>query len=325
MAEVAELAGVSKITVSRALSGSDLVRPELKEKIVKVAHEAGYRMNVAARNLRTQRTRTIAVVFEELSSDTRQISEPVLLFLLGGLMEVLTPADYAMLVTTGDHFLNSHGTAADGVIMIGQGAGGRRMEEVAAIDLPMVVWGAGNAGSATLVGSDNEQGGRLAAQHLLDIGRRRLLFLGDTEHAEVADRLAGIHDILSSSEAMLVAKQTCDFSRKAGAEAIRKAIAKGLEFDGILAASDYIAAGACDALIEAGLAIPDDVAVVGFDDISIAANNRPALSSIRQDWGLAGQSLASALIAKVEGRETLPDITLPVELVIRESTAGPQS
>ena len=322
MAVIAELAGVSKITVSRALNGSALVRPEVRERIVKVARDAGYRLNVAARNLRTRRSRTVAVVVERLIDGDRPIADPILLLLLGGLLEVLTPADHAMLVTTRDHFLDALGTAADGIIMIGQGNEGSRVGEVAAFGLPMVTWGAASDGNPTIVGSDNRQGGRMAADHLVALGRRRILFLGDPTHPEVSSRLDGVRDLLAASEAMLVAVARCDFSRRGGAAAVEQELASGTIFDAVIAVSDYIAAGACDTLIARGVAIPAEVAVIGFDDIAVAANHRPPISSIRQDWHGAGRALAQALLLQLGERTESAPTRLPVELIVRESTAG---
>lgn len=323
MAAIAELAGVSKITVSRALKGSDLVRPELRDRIVEVARAAGYRMNVAARSLRTRRSRTVAVVVERLVDGDRPIADMILLLLLGGLLEVLTPADHAMLVTTRDHFLGSLGIAADGIIMIGQGQDASRVGEIAASGLPMVIWGADDEGTANVVGSDNRHGGYLAAEHLVATGRRRILFLGDPAHPEVARRLDGVRDYLAASEAMLVSVAKCDFSRPGGARALDDVLTAGLTFDAVIAVSDYIAAGACDTLIAKGLAIPGDVAVIGFDDISVAANHRPPISSIRQNWHEAGRLLANVLLAQLGEAQAVSHGLLPVELIVRESTGAP--
>ena len=322
MAMIAELAGVSKITVSRALGGSTLVRPEVRERVVEVARAAGYRLNVAARNLRTRRSRTVAVVVEKLIDGDRPIADPILLLLLGGLLEVLTPADHAMLVTTLDHFLGSLGTSADGIIMVGQGSDGSRVAEIANYGLPMVTWGASDGGDPAIIGSDNRMGGCLAADHLVEIGRRRILFLGDVAHPEDASRLAGVRERLAASEAMLVSVLRCDFSRASGAATIERELAAGARFDGVIAVSDYIAAGACDALLTRGVAIPGEVAVMGFDDISVAANHRPPLSSIRQDWAAAGRTLAEALLAQLEDRDEVACVKLPVELIVRESTVA---
>jgi DNA-binding LacI/PurR family transcriptional regulator len=324
MAVVAELAGVSPITVSRALRGSDLVRPELRERIVEVARKAGYRMNVAARSLRTRRSQVIAVVTEQLTAGDRPISDPLILQLIGGLIEVLTPADYALLLTTGDHFLGSRAAEADAVVMLGQGEGGQLARAIAGSGLPMVTWGAPVPnGPTAVIGSDNRGGGRLAAEHMVEIGRRRILFLGDAGHPEVAARLDGVREVLATRDAALVATLSCSFSRAGGSEAVLKALDDGITFDAVIAVSDYIAAGACDTLIRRGIAIPDAVAVIGFDDISVAANHRPPISSIRQDLERAGRTLGEAILTILADPGAATQFTpLPVELVVRETTAG---
>jgi DNA-binding LacI/PurR family transcriptional regulator len=322
MEMVAALAGVSKITVSRALRGSELVRPELRERIAKIAGEAGYRMNVAARNLRTRRSQTIAVVIEQLARGDRPIADPLVLTMIGGLLEVLTPADHAMLLTTEEHFLGSNAIGADGVVVLGQGEGGRLLSRVGAFGLPTIAWGEPVPGvNLPVIGSDNRQGGRLAAEHLIVIGRKRLLFLGDAQHPEVAGRLDGVREVLAASEAALAGVMPCAFSMEAGAETTRQALAAGTRFDAIIAVSDFIAAGACDTLIAAGITVPGDVAIVGFDDTPIAAAHRPSLTSLRQDAVAAGRALGDAVLALIDGGSDVPvTTTLPVELVVRESS-----
>ncbi len=322
MEQVAALAGVSKITVSRALRGSDLVRPEVRERIARIAAEAGYRMNVAARSLRTRRTQTIAVVIEQLQRDDRPITDPLLLAMIGGLLEVLTPADYAMLLTTHDHFLGSNAVGADGVVVLGQGEGGRGLQNVDALGLPVVAWGEPVPGlTVPVIGSDNRLGGRLAAEHLIESGRRRVLFLGDARHPEVAGRLEGVREVLAASEAVLAGVVPCAFATEAAAQAMAGVLAGGTEFDALIAVSDFIAAGACDALIAGGIAVPGKVAVVGFDDTPIASTHRPSITSIRQDANAAGRALGQAILSIIED-PARPFVTapLPVELVIRETS-----
>lgn len=322
MEMVAALAGVSKITVSRALRGSELVRPEVRERIVEIARQAGYRMNVAARSLRTRQTKTIAVAIEQLDRGDRPIADPLLLSIIGGLLEALTPAGYSMLLTTNDHFLASHAIGADGAVMLGQGEGAHRLGEVEAFNIPMVAWGEPVPGmNVKVIGSDNHAGGKLAAEHLLSKQRKRLLFLGDTQHPEVAARLAGFREALASSEAMLVAAHACPFTVEGGKEAVRAALTASTDFDAIFAASDYIAAGACDALAEAKVDVPGKVAIVGFDDAPIASTRRPSISSVRQDGVAAGHALGKAIVGLVEGDGFVSATTLPVEVIARETTA----
>ncbi|MGX7927160.1 LacI family DNA-binding transcriptional regulator [Tsuneonella sp. HG094] len=323
MERVAELAGVSKITVSRALRGSDLVRPEVRERVAEVAKDIGYRVNVAARNLRTRRSRTIAVVIEQLDRGDRPIADPLLLSMIGGLLEALTPADYAMLLTTIDHYLSANGVGADGVVMLGEGEGGLRLSQIEAFRVPMIAWGEPVGGvKVPVIGSANRLGGALAAEHLVSTGRSRILFLGDEQHPEVAARLAGCRDILAASTAMLADVIACAFTAEAGARAVASAIEAGNAFDAVFAASDFIAAGACDELASRGIAVPDKVAVIGFDDAPIAGVHRPALSTIRQDGVAAGKALGEAIVALIDGGQPETARQLPVELVVRESSAS---
>ncbi|WP_311270952.1 LacI family DNA-binding transcriptional regulator [Sphingobium sp. WCS2017Hpa-17] len=322
MAMVAELAGVSKITVSRALNGSALVRPEVREKIASVAREVGYRMNSAARSLRTRRSQTIAMVIERLVAGDRPISDPLLLSMIGGLLESLTPAGYAMLLTTSDHYLDHNAIDADGIVMLGQGIKGERVKPIASSGLPLVIWGAVSAANGLpVIGSDNREGGRLAAAHLVERGRQRLLFLGDPLHPEVGERQEGVRDVVAATTAALVGSIACEFSRAAGAAAVQQALDDGLAFDAIIAASDFIAAGACDALIDRNIRVPDEIAITGFDDIAVAASNRPPLTTVRQDWSAAGRLLGKTILQLVAGEETICSTTvLPVELIVRQSS-----
>lgn len=323
METVAQLAGVSKITVSRALRDSDLVRPDLREHIREVARNAGYRLNLAARSLRTQRSQMIAVVVEQMVASDRPVADPLLLLVIGGLLEQLTPAGYALLLTTSDHFLNSDAVGADGVIMIGEGEGGQRARQVADLGLPTVVWGAPLSDArVTVVGSDNREGGRLAARHLVEGGRRRILFLGDVRHPEIAHRHEGVRDVLAASPAVLAATISCEFSRSGGVEAITSALDQGIDFDAVIATSDYIAAGAFSALVDRGWSVPQEVALIGFDDNAVASNHRPPLSSIRQDWTGAGRLLSQVILEIIaDPNRTVPNQLLPVELIARATTA----
>lgn len=322
MEMVAALAGVSKITVSRALRGSDLVRPEVRQHVAEIAKKVGYRVNVAARSLRTRRSRTIAVVIEQLDRDDRPIADPLLLSMIGGLLEALTPADYAMLLTTNEHFVAASAMGADGVVMLGEGEGGNRLALIEGFGLPTVAWGEPVSGvKVPVVGSANHAGGRLAAEHLVAGGRTRLLFLGDGQHPEVAARLAGCREVLAASAAMLAAVLPCAFTAEAGAAAVREALERGIAFDAIFAASDFIAAGACDELIAHGISVPEKVAIVGFDDAPIAGGHRPTLSSIRQDGAAAGRTLGNTIVGLVEGTLKPESHQLPVELVVRESSS----
>lgn len=319
MADIARELGVAKITVSRALSNHSTVKDSTRQAIREAAERMGYRLNVSARNLRQQRSRTIAVVIEMTPSHDRLMSEPYPLLLLGGILQELTEAGQNMVLTTIDLFSDCP-PSADGVILLGQGVHDDAASVIEATGLPYVVWGAEHGPPERIVvGSDNRAGGRLAADYLLGRGRRRLLFLGEPMHGEAEDRLRGFAERVAESGAALVDEISCAFTVAAGRDAVAAALAGGTSgFDGIFACSDAIAMGAIEALRAAGREVPADVSVVGFDDSPGAALFSPSLTSIRQDWALGGALLAQKVLARVAGKP-VESRAMPVELVTRES------
>lgn len=318
MADVARELGVAKITVSRALSDHATVKESTRKLIRETAERMGYRLNVSARNLRQQRTRTIAVVIEMAPSHDRLMSEPYPLSLLGGIMQELTAAGQNMVLTTIDLFAE-HPPSTDGVILLGQGVHDDAAAAVEAMGLPYVVWGAAHGPPERIVvGSDNRAGGRLAAEYLAGRGRRQLVFLGDTQHGEVEDRLSGFVEGLAGGDVEIVAQLACAFTVAAARETVTHMIEQGTSFDGIFAANDAIAMGAIDALAAHGRSVPADVSVVGFDDSPGASIFSPKLTSVRQDWALGGVLLAQKVLDLVGGR-AVESHMMPVQLVARES------
>jgi len=318
MADVARELGVAKITVSRALSDNTTVKDSTRQRIREAAERMGYRLNVSARNLRQQRTRTIAVVIEMAPSHDRLMSEPYPLSLLGGIMQELTAAGQNMVLTTIDLF-SEHPPSTDGVILLGQGVHDDAAAAIEAMGLPYVVWGAAHGPPGRIVvGSDNRAGGRLAAGYLLGLGRRELLFLGETQHGEVDDRLIGFEAGLKGGDAAIVDRIACAFTAAAGREAVAHLLDRGRSFDGIFAASDAIAMGAIEALAARGRAVPGDVSVVGFDDSPSASIFSPKLTSVRQDWAYGGELLAQKVLDLVAGQKVESRV-MPVDLVVRES------
>jgi len=302
MEDLAHEAGVSKITISRALSGHPLVKAATRKRIQDLAEARGYRLNVAARNLRQQRTGTIAVVIEMTPSHHRSMSEPYPLSLLGGIMQELTVSSYNMVLTTMPLFVASP-PAVDGVILLGQGVNEDAVDIIQRTGLPYVIWGSvdGNESHIT-VGSDNVQGGRIAAEYLLFQGRKRFLFVGDATHLEIADRLRGFIERIEENGCQLVASVSSPFTEIGGEAAVRAQLAHGVDdFDGVFAASDAIAMGVLKALTAHGVKIPSEVSVVGFDDAPGAALHSPAVTSISQDWDRGGILLAQKILELTSG------------------------
>jgi DNA-binding LacI/PurR family transcriptional regulator len=318
MADLAALAGVSKITVSRALRDSPLVRESVRARIKQLSIEHGYRLNVAARSLRTRRARTITVAIEMDHTTDRPLSEPLVLVAIGALLQAFATQGYRLILTTRSEALTSNVLDAEGLILLGLGPNDEAIAQMQRFDLPLVVWGSSRAasGKAVFLGSDNMGGGRLVGEHLAGLGRRRFLFLGDTAHTEVAERLAGLTAAVAG-QGVEIKQVSCTFGREAGRAAVKAALADGWRFDAVVGCSDSIALGALDQLRDAGLEVPGDVAVTGYDDVT----REPQLTTVRQDWGLAGATMAELMFGILEGR-TMTSRMLPVELIVRDSTGG---
>jgi len=317
MADIAQLAGVSAITVSRALRGSPLVNARTRERIAEIARQAGYAFNASARNLRLGRSMTVAVVVEMQPSAERQMSGPYPLDLLGGITQELTSAGYSVLLTTLQGGALPNVQAADGVILLGQGAHEDAMHEVQRWGRPMAVWGAvSHHETQVVVGSDNHQGGTLAAERFLALGRCHPVFLGDPAHAEFAERLQGFTTALARADIAPQVPETTGLTVGAGADAVRTLLARGCTLDALFAASDLLAIGAIRALTAHGLNVPDDVSVIGYDDTPLGATYVPPLSSIHQNFTAAGSLLARKICALIDGHSTESE-TLPTHLVLR--------
>ena len=319
MDDLAALAGVSKITISRALKDSALVRAPVREQIQQLARQHGYRLNTAARNLRLRRNHSITVVINMVPTADRTMSDPIFLGLVGGLLQCLTDANYRLILTTSDQLLASGDDDADGIIFLGQGTDDSLLRQVSEKGLPFVVWGARRPddGDWITIGSDNRGGGAMIGRHLADLGRRDVLFLGDRAHQEVADRLIGLEQ--GSGSGIRITTRSCEFGMLAGRAAAEAAIESGWRGDAIVGASDMIALGAMDSVIARGMSVPDQVAVVGYDGIPAAANAAIPLTTVRQDWERAGALLGNTMLGWIGGSAVVSE-PLPVELIIRAST-----
>lgn len=319
MADLAEAAGVSKITVSRALAGSTLVSPATRKRITQLAHEYGYKLNVSARNFRQQRSHLIAVIVEMTPSSDRTMLDPYPLALLGGISQELAAAGYGVLLTTRDGMASGFVRTADGVILLGQGVNQDSVKLCDEMGVPLVVWGAGADGdSHVIVGSDNVQGGASVAEHFLAIGRRSPVFIGDSDHLEVAQRLTGFVNKLAEHDIKPLFSKRVGWTMDSGAEAVRSIIDRDVHFDAIFAGSDLLAMGAIRGLESRAFKVPDDVSVVGYDDIPLGLAFTPPLSSVRQDWHEGGVLLARKVLALLDGGKARSQ-KLSTALIVRKT------
>ncbi|MBC7453826.1 MAG: LacI family DNA-binding transcriptional regulator [Massilia sp.] len=319
MADLARLAGTSTITVSRALRDSPLVTAQTRERIRRIAEEQGYRLNVSARNLRLRRSYSVAVVVEMTPVKGRPMSDPYPLELLGGITQELTSAGYSVVLTSKQLMDTAPVQGADGLILLGQGSHGEAVRFLQKAGLPLVVWGAPEAGASYIVvGSDNRKGGASVAERFLAQGRRKLLFLGDVDHAEVQERCAGFIDALGGEAAVHIIRPRA-FTFEAGFDSMHAVLKKkGASFDGVFAASDLLAMGAIRALTEQRQRVPENVSVIGYDDTPGAASFVPPLTSVHQYLRDGGVLLARKILGLMQG-EAVTSEMLPTMLVARQT------
>lgn len=215
-------------------------------------------------------------------------------------------------------------TRADGIIFLGQSSFHEAFNELADRRYRFVVWGAELAGQRYCsVGSDNRGGAMRATRHLLRLGRNRIAFLGSPLNPEIEQRLAGYRTAildanLAIDERLIVGSY---FDLEAAESAIDALVASRVRFDAIVASSDILAFAAIRSLTRHGLRVPEDVAIVGYDNVSLGRYIRPALSTISQDVGMAGRMLVSKLLTP--GPIVMPKSDrLATNLIVRESCGG---
>jgi DNA-binding LacI/PurR family transcriptional regulator len=330
MADIARLAGVSKATVSRALSGSSLVNEETRNRILALAASLKYTINVGAQNLRLKQNRTVGVVIPFDSETRHHLSDPFFLSMLGALADALTERGFDMLLSRVDaQQVDAAAQPFDtgrviGIILIGQWRQHEQLNALAARQVPIVVWGAQLPQQLYVsVGGDNVSGGMLATEHLIQSGRKRIAFFGDINVPEVAQRYRGYCNALAR-HALAVDPQlrvSVPFLPEAGTQAVVELQRRSVAFDAIFACSDLLAMTAINTLRDMDKQVPQDIAVVGYDDIELSRYFHPALSTIRQPMRAAGEALVASLLALVDG-EAPPSRQLPTELIVR-ATGGP--
>ena len=330
MADVARLAGVHVSTVSRALAGSPLVEQRVRESILAIAERRGYVVNRAARSLRTSRTNTLTVAIPLAHERGQALTDPFFSAMLGHLADEITRRGFALhlekILPPMDDWLPKLVAArrSDGIIVIGQSTEHAALEQAAKKYAPLVVWG-GHLPKQRycVVGTDNVGGARIATQHLLASGRRRIVFVGDPANPEIRLRCDGYKLALQSVGRGVAAPRVikAHMTPEAAHTAMRRFLDARSELDAVFAATDVIAISAMRALAAAGYSIPGDVAVVGFDDIAMAAHVHPPLTTVRQDLARGATLLVDLLLRRIAGEPTEP-VMLPAELLVRESSGA---
>ena len=332
--DIAYHAGVSQATVSRALRNSPLVNEETRKKVQAVARKLNYQVDQHAAALRSQRSRTIALLlFEDPTTDDSQIN-PFFLAMLGHITRVAAARRYDVLVSfqqLSDDWLNEYQVSnrADGMILLGYGNYARnaeRLQKLKEDGALFTIWGAtlpeleGHA-----VGCDNYEGGLAATRHLLALGRRRIAFIGCVDEGcpEFRLRYQGYCNALQEAGLEVDPALRLDAQNKEnyGTQAARTLPGRGQDVDGIFAASDLIAFGAMKYLRRNRIRVPQDISIVGFDDVPAASYFSPSLTSVRQDTRKAAEMLVGNLLAMIGGKPVTSSL-LPMSLVVRGSCGG---
>lgn len=327
--DIAQQAGVSISTVSRALNDSPAVKRRTKQEIWRIARAHNYDFRQHMPNGPIGAEATIAVIVPAPQARETRVADPFFLELLAGIAEAARDRKADLVIShvfprsSADLEYAMTTSRATGMIFIGQSSLHDAFNSLSDRGDKFVVWGADFSDAEyCTVGSDNVAGGKRATSHLLRLGRKRVLFLGDTEAPEAEQRFRGYRAALeeaghSFDQDLAI---SAHFDVHSGASATRSAIERGVQFDAIFAASDLIAIGAIRALNKAGRSVPQNVSVVGYDNIPAARLVTPRLTTIDQDANLAGRMLVSKLI-DTQGGPAISE-RLETSLLIRESCGG---
>ena len=324
--KVALLAGVSRATVSRVVNGSQTVAPDIRDAVMRAVNELGYVPNPAARSLVTQRTDSYALVVPEPSS--RVFSDDLFFpSIIRGVSQELEAAEKQLVLMLASS-ASSHdrierytlGRHVDGVMMASMHGADPLPATLARVGVPVVASGRPLGRSAVpYVDVDHAIGVAKAVRYLIDSGRQRIATIaGPQDMVAGVDRLTGYRDELRGSNRRSIIA-VGDFTRESGTTAMRQLLDDDPQIDAVFVASDLMAEGALRTLRQSGRRVPDDVAVVGFDDIELARYTEPPLTTVRQPIEEIGRRLARQLLRLAAGDEIESALILPTELIVRES------
>lgn len=327
LTDVAERAGVSVATASKALNSGNEVAHETRRRVLQAADELSFRPNALARGLISGRTGAVGLLTDELGG---RFAIPILL----GIEDALGSGDMSVLLcdARGDAIRQQHYIRAlrsrrvDGFIVLGN-ANDVRPSITADLGVPAVYVYGESADPADLsILADDQGGAKLAMEHLLSLGRRRIGHItGEETYRAARDRATGVQEVLDQAGLPLVGGGPWfgEWTRRWGRHATRALLGAHPELDAIFCGSDQVANGAVEAIRDLGRRIPDDIAVVGYDNWEVfSADCRPPLTTIDLNLQQLGATAATYLLDAIDGRGTSGVVRLPGHLVVREST-GP--
>lgn len=323
--EVAAVAGVSRSTVSRVVNGSTAVSPAALAAVQRAIAELNYVPNRAARSLASRATMALALVVPE--DTTRFFGDPFFAAIVSGINARLSRSDYVLnLIIASDDPRDKttayvRSGAVDGAIVVSHHTSDTFIDRIAAA-VPVVYGGrpVRERERDYYVDVDNLAGARTATEYLIAKGHRKIATItGPLTMPAGIDRLAGFREALAEAGLEEVAVEDGNFTADAGGAAMQRIIASGAEFDALFIASDLMARGALASLARAGLRVPDDVAIIGFDDSPVATSVRPNLTTMRQPSHAQGERMADILLSLLAGGKPPHVTVLETELIVRDS------
>lgn len=323
--EVAAVAGVSRSTVSRVVNGSSAVSPAALAAVQRAISELNYVPNRAARSLASRATMALALVVPE--DTTRFFGDPFFAAIVSGINARLSRSDYVLnLIIASDDPRDKTAAyvrsgAVDGAIVVSHHTSDTFIDRIASA-VPVVYGGrpVRERERDYYVDVDNLAGARAATEYFLSTGHRKMATItGPLTMPAGVDRLEGFREVLADAGLEPVAVEDGNFTADGGAAAMQRILASGADFDALFVASDLMARGALAALARAGRRVPEDVAIIGFDDSPVATSVRPNLTTMRQPSRVQGEQMADVLLSILAG-ENPPHVTiLDTELVVRDS------
>nr|WP_189178731.1 LacI family DNA-binding transcriptional regulator [Microbispora rosea] len=326
MADVARLAGVSHQTVSRVLNDHPNVRAETRTRVLRAIDQLGYRRNLVARALVTKHSRTLGVV----SFDTTLYGPASTVY---GIEQAARDAGYFVSIVslrTIDRagvndaigYLAEQGV--DGIVVVApQRSAARALDDLPA-GMPAVAVEGWHQGDVSVVSVDQVEGAKLATSHLLDLGHETVWHVsGPADWLEAEGRIEGWRAVLTAAGRPIPDMLTGDWSPRSGYQAGKQLAAMAGDVTAVFVANDQMALGLLRAFTEEGVKVPEQISIVGFDDIPESEFFSPPLTTIRQDFGAVGRRSIDVLLRQIESGGALPHerLVVPPQFVLRASTA----
>ncbi len=329
--DVADLAGVSRTTVSLVLNNvkGASIPPETRQKVYDAAESLSYVPNATAQALATQRTKAIGLIMtrspHHISSDT------FLPQILGGLLEVIKKENFRLLIELVEeghqeqvYLKLARAKHIDAMILLTPRLGDKGLKKLEEVGIPTVLMGKLEDLELYAVDVDNRSAAKKATQHLIELGHTKIACIGNARpsYGAALDRVLGYKDALldvgiTPQESFI---RHADFHPRSGYEAMQSLLASQQDFTAVFVASDNVAMGAKSALREAGLRVPDDVSMIGFDDISWASYSDPPLTTIRLPAHKLASEACLLLLDLLKGKEVKKrEVILDTELIVRQS------